>query len=125
MSFAVVCLLIAALLPVVCAAIAKWGHADFDNHEPRAWLAAQTGPRARANAAQANSWEAFPVFAIGVLLAMQAGAAAFVVDLLAGVFIVSRIAYISLYVSDRSSARSIVWTIGFLSSLALYFANLW
>jgi uncharacterized MAPEG superfamily protein len=125
MSLAVVCLVIAALLPIVCAAIAKWGPRDYDNHEPRAWLAGQTGHRARANAAQANSWEAFPVFATGVLLAIQAGAAPLVVDLLAVLFIVCRIAYIALYVSDRSSARSIVWTFGFLSSLALYFVGLW
>ncbi len=125
MSLAVVCLIIAALLPVVCAAIAKWGPQDFDNHQPRAWLATQTGHRARANAAQANSWEAFPVFAVGVLLAMQAGASTAVLDLLAAVFILSRIAYIAFYVTDRSSARSIVWTVGFLSSLALYFAGLW
>jgi uncharacterized MAPEG superfamily protein len=125
MSFATVCLVIAAILPIACAAIAKWGLRDYDNRNPRAWLATQTGHRARAVAAQANSWEAFPVFAVGVLVAMQAGASPLAVDLLAGFFIASRIAYVWLYVSDRAAARSIVWTLGFLASLALYFAALW
>ena len=43
------CVLIAALLPIVCAAIAKWGQFNkprreggYDNGDPRAWLARQT-----------------------------------------------------------------------------------
>ncbi len=68
------CLLVAALLPLACAYIAKApgmkhrpGQRGFDNHEPRAWLAQQTGYQARANAAQANSFECLPFF-IGALL---------------------------------------------------------
>jgi uncharacterized MAPEG superfamily protein len=125
MSFATLCLVIAALLPIACAVIAKWGLRDYDNHAPREWLARQTGFRARAVAAQANSWEAFAIFAVGVLAAQQAGAPPLVVDLLAGFFIASRIAYIWLYVADHASARSLVWALGFLASLALYFAGLW
>ena len=63
------CVLVAALLPIVCAGIAKWGtfgkprrDGGFDNENPRAWLARQTDWRARANAAQANSFEALPFF---------------------------------------------------------------
>ena len=61
------CVLVAVFLPIVCAGIAKWGsfgkprsQGGFDNVDPRAWLARQTGWRARANAAQANSFEALP-----------------------------------------------------------------
>ena len=60
LSIAYWCVLIAALLPFVCAYLAKsrgFGKAvasgGYDNHEPRAWLARQTGWQARANAAQA------------------------------------------------------------------------
>lgn len=125
MSLAIVCIVIAAILPIVCAGISKWGLRDYDNRAPREWLARQTGARARADAAQANSWEAFPVFAAGVLVALNTGAAPLTVDLLAAFFIASRIAYIWLYVSDRATARSIVWALGFFASLALYFASLW
>jgi MAPEG family len=62
-------LLFAALLPIVCAGIAKWGvfgksrkEGGYDNHSPRQWLERQSGWRARANAAQANTFEALPFF---------------------------------------------------------------
>lgn len=60
MNHAVLTVLIAGLLPIVCAGIAKWGVKNYDNHQPRSWLALQEGYRARANAAQENSFEAFP-----------------------------------------------------------------
>lgn len=84
------CVLVAALLPIVCAGIAKWGtfskppHAGgYDNGNPRAWLARQTDWRARANAAQANSFEALPFFIGAVVIAHQLGAYQTRLDLLA------------------------------------------
>ena len=72
------CVLIAALLPIACAGLAKWGmigkprrEGGFDNNNPRAWLARQTDWRARANAAQANSFEALPFFIGAVIIAHQ------------------------------------------------------
>ena len=63
------CVLIAALLPLACAWLAKSGglgkprkQGGFDNRDPRGWLARQTDWQARANAAQANSFEALPFF---------------------------------------------------------------
>ena len=47
------CILIAAVLPIVCAGIAKAGFKRFDNNNPRDWLAAQDGFRRRANAHKA------------------------------------------------------------------------
>ena len=72
------CVLLACLLPIVAAGVAKWGtfsrsvrEGGFDNEDPRAWLARQSGRRARANAAQANSFEALPLFIAAVLTAQQ------------------------------------------------------
>ena len=49
------CVLIAALLPMVCALLAKRGSfRGADNHDPRAWLARQGGWRARALQATAR-----------------------------------------------------------------------
>ena len=70
----IACLLMAGLMPLLATAVAKWGFAHYDNHNPRQWLAQQSGARARANAAQANAWEAFPFFAAGVLAAQWMGA---------------------------------------------------
>ena len=66
MSTALWTLLIAALMPVVCAGISKAGATDrYDNRNPRDWLARREGYRARAYAAQQNSWEALIVWLVG------------------------------------------------------------
>ena len=131
MTLAYVCVVIAALLPIICAGIAKGGRfgqprskGGYDNHDPRAWLAKQTGYRARANAAQANSFEALPLFIGAVLIAHQTHAAQALVDGLALGFIVLRVLYIGLYLADRNVARSLVWTLALASSIALVFSSL-
>ena len=113
-------LLIAGLMPVICAGIAKAGAKGYDNHDPRAWMAQQTGFRARANAAQDNSLEAFPFFAVGLVLALLTGVDPFVVDMLAAAFIAARVAYVACYVSDKARFRSIFWAVGYLSVIAFY-----
>ena len=117
MKFSLWCILIAGILPYVSAGIAKSGFKDFDNNNPRAWLAQQTGFRARANAAQQNSFEAFPFFAVVVLIAYILQAPANWVNLLAGLFVAARIGFIYCYVTDKASLRSICWTIGVILSL--------
>ena len=120
MKWSYLCLLIAGVLPVVAAGLAKAGGKDYDNHDPRAWMAKLTGRRARADAAQANSFEAFPFFAAGVLLALHAGVDAARVDALALVFVLARVLYIACYITDRARLRSMVWAVGYLCVLALY-----
>jgi len=119
------CILIAAVLPIVCDGIAKAGFKRFDNNNPRDWLAAQDGFRRRANAAQGNSWEAFSIFAAAVLTAIQTGAPQDRVDALAAVFILARVAFIACYVADRASIRTLVWTVGLVASLALFVSSRW
>ena len=120
MKWSYLCLLIAGVLPVVAAGLAKAGGKEYDNHDPRAWMAKLTGRRARADAAQANSFEAFPFFAAGVLLALHAGVDEARVDALALVFVLARVLYIACYITDRARLRSMVWAVGYLCVLALY-----
>jgi uncharacterized MAPEG superfamily protein len=117
------CLMVAALLPVLCAGISKWGFQGFDNRNPREWLARQQGWRARAHAAQQNSWEAFAVFTAAVLTAHVAGAPQGRVDVLALAFIAVRLVYIACYVGDRASLRSGVWLAGLALCIALFAAG--
>jgi uncharacterized MAPEG superfamily protein len=113
-------LLVAGLMPVVCAGIAKSGFKGYDNNEPRAWLARQTGFRARANAAQANCFEAFPFFAVGVILALLTGVEPATVDGLSLLFLALRVAYVFFYVADKAKLRTMVWSAAYLSVVALY-----
>ena len=116
----------ASLLPIVCAGIAKWGAfgkprraGGYDNDNPRAWLASQSQWRARANAAQANSFEALPFFLGAVLVAQQLAVPQIRLDVLALAFVALRLAYIVCYVAAWSSARSIIWVAGFGVNIAI------
>ncbi len=114
------CVLVAALLPMFCALLAKAGAMPRGgNRDPRAWLAAQSGWRARANAAQANSFEGLPFFIGAVIIAHQLGAPQARLDQLACAFIVLRLAYIALYVGDKAMARSLVWGLGLAVNIAI------
>ena len=124
------CVLMAALLPMVCAGIAKWGtfakplqQGGFDNNNPRAWLARQTDWRARANAAQANSFEALPFFIGAVVIAHQLGAYQARLDVLAALFVLLRVVYILLYVANQAGLRSVVWLLALTINIAILFAG--
>jgi uncharacterized MAPEG superfamily protein len=122
------CVFVAVLLPLVCAWLAKRGgfgkprrEGGYDNHDPRAWMARQTDWHARANAAQANSFEALPFFMGAVIIAHQLRAGQTLLDILAFLFVMLRIFYIMMYVSDMPKARSMVWGAGFMVNIAIFF----
>lgn len=124
------CILVAALLPIVCAGLAKSGQmgrsrkdGGYDNADPRAWLAKQTDWRARANAAQANSFEALPLFIGAVIIAHMMGAYQTRLDILAFLFVVLRMMYIMMYVSGMATLRSVVWGAAFLVNIAILFSG--
>ena len=126
------CVLLACLLPIVAAGVAKWGtfsrsvrEGGFDNEDPRAWLARQSGRRARANAAQANSFEALPLFIAAVFTAQQFQVRQDLVDGLSAAFVLLRVVYIVLYVTNRAAARTLVWSAGLAVSIALMVSPMW
>lgn len=116
------CVLIAGLLPYLATATAKGG-ARFDNRNPRAWLAQQTGFRARANAAQLNGFEAFPLFAAAVIVAHLTDAPQARVDALAMVFVAARVAHLAFYLADLAALRSLAWFVGIGSAVAIFVAG--
>lgn len=124
------CVLFMAILPIVCAGIAKYGmfsksrqDGGYDNHIPRAWLAKQTDWRARANAAQANTFEALPFFFAAVIIAHQLQARQTVLDILAFMFVVLRIAYVLMYVADMAKTRSAIWSAALLTNIWILFTG--
>ena len=120
MNPAVLPVVIAGLLPVVCAGIAKWGAQNYDNHGPRAWMTKLEGRRARADAAQQNSFEAFPFFSIAVVLALYSQVDAFIVAQWAWIFVGLRVFYIYCYVTDRATLRSMTWILGLAAVVRIY-----
>jgi uncharacterized MAPEG superfamily protein len=124
------CVFAAAMLPFACAYLAKapgFGkprkQGGFDNADPRGWLARQTDWQARANAAQANSFEALPLFIGAVIIAHQLGAAQGVVDILAVIFVTLRIVYIAMYVAGLPMVRSAIWGLALLVNAGIFFAG--
>ena len=124
------CVLVMALMPVVCAGIAKSGmmgtprrEGGYDNDNPRNWLSLQTDWRARANNAQANTFEALPFFFAAVIIAHQLQAPQWRIDLLALAFVALRIAYVAAYVKNKANLRSVVWVIALLVNVGLLFAG--
>jgi uncharacterized MAPEG superfamily protein len=120
MTTALWCVLVAALMPVLCTGIAKWGLRNFDNANPREWLARQTGWRARANSAQQNSWEALAIFSAAVFAAHLAEAPQARVDLLAVSFIGIRALYVLVYLMNLATLRTLVWLAGLAVSIAIF-----
>lgn len=120
MPIAYWCLLIAGVLPVATVAVAKWGARDFDNTEPRRWLEKQDGLRRRADAAHRNHFEAFPFFAAGILVAEQLAASQGIIDALAITYIVVRIIYTLLYLTNKATLRSVAWLISYVIVITLF-----
>ena len=121
MTIAFACVLFMGLFPYVAAGIAKKGFEGYDNGQPRAWLAKQTGFRARANAAQANLFESLPLFFAAVIIASLMHAPQARLDLLALGFVISRIVYLICYVGDWPTIRSIFWSCGITCVVAIFF----
>lgn len=126
MTIAFWCVLVAGLLPLTATAVAKFtGDRKMGpkaNHRPREWLEALEGYKKRAHWAQLNSFEAFPFFAAGVIVAQMAGAAQATVDQLAIAFVAIRLGYLVCYLADWATLRSLVWTAGYICTIALFVA---
>lgn len=124
MTVALWCVLIAIFLPPLCGLIAKVSSGRFGirhNHDPRAFLDSLEGLPRRANAAQQNGYEAFPAFAAAVIIADLVGNAEQVtLDVLAVLYITSRLLYIICYLADWATLRSLVWFSGMALIVAMF-----
>lgn len=125
MTFAYWMVLAAAFVPYIGTAYAKFsggGAKTYDNRAPRAQMDSLPPQRQRAYWAQLNGFEAFPPFAAGVIIAHLAGGPQNWIDALAGSFVVLRVIYTLLYIHDRPTARSLVWTAALLCVVGLFLA---
>jgi uncharacterized MAPEG superfamily protein len=109
-------LIFVAKIPVAKAMNEQGG---YNNHLPRQQQAQLTGFGARALAAHQNSFEAFLLFAVGVLMAHTTQTAGWLIDTLAIIFVITRILYLLCYWADLAWQRSLVWFVGLVCSLLL------
>jgi uncharacterized MAPEG superfamily protein len=119
LTIALWCVLAAGLLPYVAAGIAK-ADPNYDNRDPRGWLARQQGFRLRANAAQANAFEALPLFAAAVLTAHLLHGPQRTADVLALGFMAARVLHLACYLGDWPLLRSCSWVCGMGCVIALF-----
>jgi uncharacterized MAPEG superfamily protein len=97
------------------------GFRRFDNSKPRDPAFFQDPLRARALGAHINGIETFPFFAAAVLLAEFRASPQNLVNELAVLFLIVRIAYVLTYLGDRPTLRTILWNIGFAINLGIFF----
>jgi uncharacterized MAPEG superfamily protein len=93
----------------------------FDNSKPRDPGFFEEPLRARALGAHINGIETFPFFAVAVLLAEFRAGPQRLINELAVLFLIVRIAYVLTYLGDRPTLRSILWSIGFVINIAIFF----
>jgi uncharacterized MAPEG superfamily protein len=122
MTIAFWCVLVAGLLPYVVTVLYKT-RGDFDNQHPRQWATTLSGWRARAHAAQQNSFEAFPFFAAAVLIAHALHAPQATVDTWSLIFVGARIAYQAAYLANWATLRSIIWVTGMICIVTIFLAG--
>jgi len=127
MTIALFCILLAALMPLVCAGLSKWrgfqvSHRDggYDNRNPRDWIVRQEGFAKWAHGAQENSWEAFPFFAAAVIVSHMLGVIGTLPNALAVAFVALRGVYVLLYVTGRHKWRSRVWALALAVNIAIF-----
>jgi uncharacterized MAPEG superfamily protein len=122
MTIAEWCVLGTLMLYLLTIASVKWtGFRAFDNARPRDPDFYADPIRSRALGAHQNGIEAFPFFAFAVLLAEFRLGPLRLIDELAVLFLIVRIAYVFTYLGNRPMLRSILWSIGFAINLAIFF----
>lgn len=125
MTIAFTCVLIATIMPLIWANVAKFPMMkakNYDNKAPRLQMAELEGAALRANWAQQNAFEALPGFAAAVIIAALAQAPQSTVDSLAVVFTLFRFGFGICYIKNWDIARSTSWVIAFFAMIGIYIA---
>lgn len=122
MTTLIICLLITVIMPYLAKipvgyAMQKAG--SYNNRYPREQASQLTGFGARAYAAHMNCFESLTVFSAAALTAIATHNVTSTVELLALIYLVSRIVYLFLYWMDYATLRSMVWFVGLASCVSI------
>ena len=122
MKILIICLLISVLLPYIIKFFVgyfMYKERGYDNHYPRIQQARLQGIGARAVAAHQNGFESLSVFATSVLTALATNHISETIQILAIIYIISRVIYNFFYLMDMATLRSTAWFVGFFCCLAI------
>ncbi len=132
MTFAIGCVLAAATLPYVFLMLsgvpsaterARWGR-EYNHQRGRDSLEKLTGWRQRAHWAQMNGHEAFAPFAAAMILAAITHVSEGQLHLWGALFFAGRLLHGAFYLADRGVLRTLAWSLGATSTVALMIAAL-
>ena len=124
MTVALWCVLIAGLMPIVVAGFSK-ARGNYDNADPRRSMLGTEGIQRRLYDAHQNCFEAFPLFAAGVILAEIYDTPGATIDALAVTFVLLRILYVIAYATDKANARSLLWVGALFCTIAIVTSPAW
>lgn len=128
MTIAFWCVLIGAILPYVCFGIARNrgrgpdGERLRDNRNPRDFPNRIEGLPKRAWDAQINAFEALPGFAAAVIIAHFVHVPQGRIDLLASVWVLTRVAHVTFYLTDKDKLRTAAQVASLVCVLGLFIA---
>ena len=124
MNIAIWCVLAAGILPILSVAPAKLNR-EFDNSNPRDPAYWREGFRSRAQASMANGFEAFPFFAVAVIIGLWQGGNPDWIDRLAVLFILMRVIFVFCYWTNRPNPRSLAWLVAYLAIIGIFTSPVW
>lgn len=122
LTSAIMAMVAACLMPFVWAIAAKvaGGFRAKDNANPRAFLANVKGVAARANAAQANSFESLPMFLAAVMIAIYCFVPQQVINGIAWLYVFIRAGFGVAYLANLATLRSVLWGLSMACIIILF-----
>jgi uncharacterized MAPEG superfamily protein len=118
------CLLGAIMLTLLTLAPVKpLAGREFDNAKPRDPHFYEKPFRRRALGAHINGLEAFPFFAVSILLAEFRHSPQSWIDGLAVAFLLTRLAFVGAYIGNRATLRTTLWNAAMAFNLGIFFLS--
>lgn len=96
---------------------------EFDNSSPRNPKFYEKAVRQRVLGAHINGLETFPFFAASILLAEFRHSPQVWVDSLAIAFLLIRAAFVSAYIGNRPTLRTMLWNIAMAFNCGIFFLS--
>ena len=124
MTFAFLCVVIAMIMPIILAGISKKeSEIPVNNNNPRDHINHLKKRAKYAYGAEQNCYESFPPFAIAVVVAHLLGGTQLTINILAGLYVFSRLMYIVFYLQGKGLLRSASFIVGLIATISLFFVG--